>query len=49
MPQTVSEFNEKCVQWRDHMAATFCVFIGDDLTAKKPGEYHVELMHRGLD
>ena len=31
------------------MAATFCAFIGDDLAAKKAGEYHVELMHRGLD
>ena len=31
------------------MAATFRAFIGDDLAAKKVGEYHVELMHRGLD
>ena len=31
------------------MAATFRAFIGDDAAAKKPGEYHVELMHRGLD
>ena len=31
------------------MAATFRAFIGDDLAAKKAGEYHFKLMHRGLD
>ena len=31
------------------MAATFCAFIDDDLAAKKDREYHVGLMHRGLD
>ena len=31
------------------MAATFCASFGDDLAAKNTGEYHVELMHRGLD
>ena len=49
MPQAVSESCEKWAQWRDHVAATFRAFLGDDLAAKKAGEYHVELMHRGLD
>ena len=41
--------NEKWAQWGDHVAATFRGFIGDDLAVKKGGEYHVELMHHGLD
>ena len=49
MPQAVSESYEKWAQWRDHVAATFHAFIGDDLATKKVREYHVELMHRGLD
>ena len=49
MPQAVSESYEKWAQWRDHMAATFCAFLGDDLAAKKAGECHVEVMHRRLD
>ena len=49
MPQAVSESYEKWAQWRDHVAAAFRAFIGDDLAAKKVGEYHAELMHRGLD
>ena len=49
MPQAVIESYEKWAQWRNHVAATFRAFIGDDLPAKKAGEYHVELMHRGLD
>ena len=47
--QAVSESYEKWAQWRDHVAATFRAFLYDDLAAKKAGEYHVELMHRGLD
>ena len=49
MTQAVSESYEKWAQCSDHVAATFLAFIGDDLAAKKAGEYHVELMHRGLD
>ena len=49
MPQAVSESCEKWAQWRDHVVATFGAFIGDDLAAKKFGDYHVELMNRGLD
>ena len=49
MPQAVSESYEKWAQWRDHVAATFRAFFGDDLATKKAGEYHVELMHRRLD
>ena len=49
MPQAVSESYEKWAHWGDHVAATFCAFIGDDLAAKKAGKYHVELMHCGLD
>ena len=42
-------WSEAQAQWRVHVAATFRAFIGDDLAAKKAGEYHVELMHFGLD
>ena len=49
MPQAVNESYEKWAQWRDHVAATFCAFLNDDLAAKKAGEYCVEVMHRGLD
>ena len=49
MPLAVSESYEKWPPWRDYVAATFCAFIGDDLVAKKAGEYHVELLHRRLD
>ena len=49
MPQAVNESYEKWAHWRDHVVATFRAFLGDDLAAKKAGEYHVELMHRGLD
>ena len=31
------------------MAATFRAFLTDHLAAKKAREYHVEMMHRGLD
>ena len=31
------------------MAAPFRAFIGVDPVAKKAGEYHVPLMHRGFD
>ena len=48
MPQAVNESYENWAHWRDHVAATFGAFIGDDLAAKKATEHHVELMHRGL-
>ena len=49
MPKAVSESYEKWAQWRDHVAATFRAFIGNELAAKKAREHHFELMHRGLD
>ena len=49
MPQAVSKSYERWAQWRDHLAAMFRAFLSDALVAKKAGEYHVELMHRGLD
>ena len=49
IPRWLSESYEKWAQWRDHVAATFHAFVGDNLAAKKAGEYHAELMHRGLD
>ena len=49
MPQAVSESYEKWAQGRYHAAATFRAFLSDDLAAKKAGEYHAELMNRGLD
>ena len=49
MPQAISESYEKWAHWRDHVAATFRAFLGDDLAAKKAGEYYVERMHRRFD
>ena len=49
MPQAASESYERWSSWRDHVSATFRAFLGDDAAAKRAGEYHVELMHRGLD
>ena len=49
IPQAVSESYEKWAQWRDHVAAAFRAFVGDDLAAKMAAEYHVEVMHRALD
>ena len=48
MPQVASESYEQWTQWRDHVAATFRAFLSDDMAASKAGEYHVELMPRGL-
>ena len=49
MPQAASESYERWSSWRDHVSATFRAFLSDDAAAKRAGEYHVELMHRGLD
>ena len=49
MPRAASEVYGEWTQWRDHVAATFRVFLSDDMAAKKAGEYHMEVMHRGLD
>ena len=49
MPQAASELYERWSLWRDHVSATFRAFLNDDVAAKRAGEYHVELMHRGLD
>ena len=49
MPQAANESYERWSLWRDHVSATFRVFLSDDVAAKKAGEYQVELMHRGLD
>ena len=49
VPQAASESYEGWSLWRDHVSATFRAFLSDDMAAKKAGEYHVELMHRGLD
>ena len=38
MPQAVRKCYEKSAQW-DHVVATFSAFIGDDLAAKKAGDY----------
>ena len=48
MPQAANASYEKWTQWRDHVAATFGAFLSHDMAAKKAGEYHVEVMHRGL-
>ena len=49
MPQAASESYERWSQWRDHVSATCRAFLSDDMAAKKAWEYHVELMHRGMD
>ena len=49
MPQAASESYERWSLWRDHVSATFRAFLSDDAVAKRAREYHVELMHRGLD
>ena len=49
MPQAASESYERWSSWRDHVSATFRAFLSDDAAAKRAGEYHVELMHRGVD
>ena len=49
MPHTASESYGRWSLWRDHVSATFWAFLSDDAAAKKAGEYHVELMHRGLE
>ena len=49
MPQAASESYERWSLWRDHVSATFRAFLSDDAAAKRAGEYHVELMHRGLN
>ena len=49
MPQAASESYERWSLWRDHVSATFQAFLSDDAAAKRAGEYHVELMHRGLN
>ena len=49
MPQAASELYRKWIQWRDQVAATYRAFLSDDMADKKAGEYHMELMHRGLD
>ena len=49
MPEVASELYERWSQWRDNVSATFRAFLSDGMAAKKAGEYHVELMHRGLD
>ena len=49
MPQAASESYERWSMCRDHVSATFRAFLNDDAAAKRAGEYHVELMHRGLD
>ena len=49
MPQAANESYENGTQWRDHVAAAFRAFLGDDMATKKAGDHHVELMHRGLN
>ena len=49
MRQAANKSYERWSLWRDPMSATFRAFLSDDAAAKKAGEYHVELMHQGLD
>ena len=48
MPEAATELYERWTQWRDHVSASLRAFVSDDVAARKDGEYHVELMHRGL-
>ena len=49
MPQAASGSYERWSSLRGHVSATFRAFLNDDAAAKRADEYHVELMHRGLD